>query len=561
MRNFKHLISFRNNINFERSFPYFIILCFYALNLGHFSVPLTGDEKTYTSIAMEMWNTQSWIYPIFFGEHSYYKPPFQYWITLISWKVFGFGNFGTYFPSVIALVGTAWFIRKIQTLLSEKTLPQENSSMIAEIWFAGCFGALTYGTTLQMEIWITFFYTAIWCLILQFLYSNQWKWLYLALIMSGLSGLVKSPLYSFFSVASFWLYFILDKKLKYFRNPNFYLAHSLGFLVGISWYLIIFLSDREHFVNHYVFTETINKWKGNGSTPLGMWLDFSTFSMPYTLLLIVSIFNTKTFRHLSYKKTFFLVASIIFPALFFSFFPYRTETYLFILLPILIIWMDWNMSAQSATGEKKFTLWVSRINGIMILLLGFFATFIFHFGKILSINLGLTLLLSCFLFSYFSWNVNWRKMAFSCLLIVTTIRLGAISLGEKDIYTFKRLVKQYPDRKISFYDEGRNIWHEIGILSVAIGKVSDRVFTPNEAIQAIEDQKILVLNDFQSVSLMPILLKRYSNNPRFREIDWKRWKRGFQLPSFQDLWQLKDQSNDKWDSKNQKNYKIIFLEP
>lgn len=548
------------DMNSKHLFYSFLILILYSLNLDKYSVPLTGDEKTYTSIAMEMWSQKSWIYPIFFGEHSYYKPPLQFWITLMSWKLFGFGNFGTYFPSVLALAGTAWFIRKIQILLSEKIRVKENESLIADVWFAGCFGAVTYGTTLQMEIWITFFYTGIWFLILQFLCTNHWKWFYCALLMTGLSGLVKSPLYSIFSILSFWLYFILEKKLKYFRSPHFYLSHLLGFLIGISWYLIIFLTDREKFINHYLLSETINKWKGNGSTPLGMWLDFSTFSMPFTVLLIFGIIHIKALMDLSYKKIFFLVTSIIFPALFFSFFPYRTETYLFIILPSFIIWMDWSMSSLLMKESKTFPLWITRINGLFIFILGSFATFIFYLGRMLSIKLGIVLFLSCFSFSFFSWSANWRKMAFSCLLIVNTIRLGAISLGEKDIYTFKKIVKQHPDRKVSFYDEGRNIWHEIGILSVATGKVSNRVFSPTEAIRTIEDQGILVVNDFQSLSLMPIILERFSGNPHLREINWRRWKRGFQVPSLQDLLQLENPTTNAQNSKNRKTYKIIFLD-
>ena len=70
----------------------FWVAAAYLINLGSFSVPLTGDQKTYVAIANEMRERGSWMVPYLFGEPNYLKPPFQYWATLISWNLFGWND-------------------------------------------------------------------------------------------------------------------------------------------------------------------------------------------------------------------------------------------------------------------------------------------------------------------------------------------------------------------------------------------------------------------------------------------------------------------------------------
>src|SRR4051812_37450503 len=76
--------------------------------LGQMSVPLTGDQKVYLNISKEMYEAGSWLKPLLFGQGSYYKPPFQYWATLLGWNVLGYNFWGALVPSVIAVLLTAW---------------------------------------------------------------------------------------------------------------------------------------------------------------------------------------------------------------------------------------------------------------------------------------------------------------------------------------------------------------------------------------------------------------------------------------------------------------------
>ena len=152
----------------------------YISGLWLYSVPLTGDQKVYVSTAMEMWQNKVWLYPILMGEHIYVKPPIQLWATLAGWNIFGFNPFGTYFPSVAALLGTCWFLEQI----SKKIAPRKDPAT-ASLWFAGTFGTMTYACVAQMDIWLVFLFTGAWWGAINYFYSYKNS---NPLILSPLSG-------------------------------------------------------------------------------------------------------------------------------------------------------------------------------------------------------------------------------------------------------------------------------------------------------------------------------------------------------------------------------------
>jgi 4-amino-4-deoxy-L-arabinose transferase-like glycosyltransferase len=543
-----------------------IIFMAYGFGLWWYSVPFTGDEKVYLATAMEMWISKSWLYPILFGEHSYYKPPLQYWGMLLSWRIFGFGNFGAYFPSVIATSGTALLLMRIRKLLMKNRLRQDElhtSFTTVGIWFAACTGTLTYGTTAQMEIWLVFFYMAVGWALLNYLKSKNWLWLYGALSFAGISSLVKSPLYSIFSVISIWIFLILTKNFTLFKKFHFWLAHCWGICIGAWWYLIIFLTDRDRFIGQYFYGETLSKWMGNSSSALKMWSDFTLFCIPFLLFIIPAVWlSLSKLRRIAYdadknferdELTPFITAFAAAPAIFFSFFPYRTETYLYLLLPLMVLWIDHTINVT------KITLITSRLNGVLVFLLALGASLLFVSGGLIPIVLGIPLLISGGLFFFYSWNVKWHAMAITALLMITLIRLSATSLGESDIKVLKTLIATSPERELSFYDEGKNIWNEIGLLAVGVGKPANRCITFEEAVSTLKSGAFLVLNDVQIGEFFKKLKTLPLPEGKLQITPWQRWKRGFVVPSAKDLIQIGYKASPLWEERNRRGYNILYL--
>ena len=518
----------RINRSFE--FPFYLIWIFlaYGIGLESHSVLFTGDQKLYISTAMEMREHQEWLFPFLMGEHSYYKPPWVYWTLLLSWKLFGFNSFATYLPSVLALVGTAGFLGEIEGIFRKF----KNSGL----FFAGMAGAMTYGLSVQMEIWVVFFYAGAWWAGLKFLKTQEKKYLYLAFVITGLSALVKSPLYSVFWVLSFIFYLVLQKKWKELKSPHLYLGCILGILLGFLWYAYVFIYDADHFWAEYVARETLSKVGGNRSSILRMWLDFSTFLFPYILAVVPGLVFLKN----EHKLLKFALAWSLVPALFFNVFPYRTETYLFILVPVFAFLIF----------EKKWTF-LFRFNGILL-----FALFLF-LGWVMNVSGMISGVLLCFLifcsacFAIASWKAELKYLGLSGLLIVLALRWVGISIGEQDVKDVRDLLKQYPTSSFAVYDEGKNIWNEVGVFSVTLGRPMRRLSHREELERFLKSGGLVILDEYQSKDLnFHFPVKRHP---------WLRWKRGFSVPSLQDLLSIQDRGSVEWKSKNKREFQVISL--
>ncbi len=533
-----------------------IVLFAYTLGAWFYSVPFVGDQKVYIATAKEMWEQGSILHPLLMGETSYFKPPWLYWTMLIGWKIFGFNHFGTFFFSALATALTALILDLISTELENFQEHTRKPSPLAGIWFAACAGTLTYGNSAQMEIWVVFFYSLSWLCFLKHFKSGHFKWLILGLIVSGLSSINKSPLYSVFSILGYYIYLFIASKGRgptpdrsartWFLVPSFYLAHLIGIAVGLSWFVLMWLTDRERFWSHYVMQETLGKRGGNGGSVLHMWLDFFTFTVPFSLLLVPGLLRVPTLKT---NKVIFLLSWSLIPAGFFSYFPYKTETYLYILIPALALLLDWAFESCTSSILK----WTAKINGILGAVAIFGIAGLFGFTHLINIYCIALLIIVGIVFFITSWHLfsfsaksRREILAYSTLGLIFAIRVCAISLGENDIKDFRKIAERYPNRHLAFLDEGRNIWHEIGLLSVMVENQTQRLYTKDEALQALQNGTVLVLSNEQEEQLLNL-----NNRLNFQEASWWRLQRNFAVPSLTDLSQVGDR-------KNRREFKLVW---
>ena len=104
-----------------------VILFFVQLDLRGLWEP---DEGRYSEIPREMVETGNWTVPQLNYVRYFEKPPLGYWLTAISFKLFGYGEWqGRFFPALLALFGallTCWagmrIWNKITGLLSSLIL-------------------------------------------------------------------------------------------------------------------------------------------------------------------------------------------------------------------------------------------------------------------------------------------------------------------------------------------------------------------------------------------------------------------------------------------------------
>lgn len=319
-----------------------ILICFtYLLGLGLWSVPITGDQKFYISVALEMRERGSWLIPYFQGEPCFIKPPLQFWLTLLSWKITGVNLFGALLPSFIAMLLVALMLPRLVLAWFPKVSREQAQSVM--LVFAALLGTATFSNVAQMEIHSVFFWIFGWWTILQTLalpvesHSCRFIGFLIAFAAAGVSGWLKSPLYSVLWVLSFFTYLLLNIRspsvVFTLKSPRFYLALLLGVSTGLIWFLLAYRAEPALFWNQYLMQENLNKRGGNGSTPWGIWISLLYWFFPYTLLL--PAFFTKLEFWKQGLRTW--IPALILPAVFFTMHPYRVNTYLFLLCPVLSV--------------------------------------------------------------------------------------------------------------------------------------------------------------------------------------------------------------------------------
>jgi 4-amino-4-deoxy-L-arabinose transferase-like glycosyltransferase len=490
--------------------------------LGWMNVPLTGDQKVYLSTAMEMREAGSWLKPLLFGEGSYYKPPFQYWATLVGWELFGFNLWGALIPSVLCVLATAWFVGELAYLMRERRW-----FVNAGLWFAATLGTVTYGTTGQMEIYLCLFYAASWWAGLRFLAepreSRRPGWLYAAFAIAGLAAIVKSPLYSVFWVVGYLSYLIVSGEWELFSNKHLYRAWGIGIVVGAAWFVAILAVDGQRFWADYALRETWYKKGGNQSTFLSLWGALLYFCFPFTLMLIPAVRAMLRSRRTGEILRFVLCWSWL-PAIFFSVYPYRIKPYLYLLVPALAVLVDWGYFRAGRTilhrsvtiGAGIFMLFI--LGGVAFVLARAELVPYWVCGGLAAAGLA----------GLVCAGADWmRGFALSGLAAIFFFRAAAGSLGEQDIAGLREAVASKPAAPVAMLDENRNIWHEVGLMAVGIGKPVRRLSNVDEVAEFVRAGGIVALTEEQAAGHLRTVQAKLLGKGDLRDLDvraWKRWK-------------------------------------
>lgn len=532
------------------------ILAAYLPFLWETVIPFTGDQKTYIAIAMEMRKRGEWLQPYLFGDPNYLKPPFQYWMTLLSWNAFGFNVFATFLPGVLALLGTAWLLNEIASSLGERRW-YVNSGL----WFAATLGAMTYALSAQMDIYVCLFYAGSWWAGLRYLEEPDSKkrkvrWLYVAFLIAGLSAIVKSPLYSVFWVSGYFIYLLISGEWLLFKNKHLYLALLDGIFFGLLWYIALIVRDGEAFWNQYFMKEQFQKG-ANGGTLADLWVPLLYMAFPFTLLLFTAIRSAWMGRRTASILR-FVIAWGLPPAFFFSIFPYRTSLYLFILVPALAVLVDWGCFRSNRT--RTFT-WLTRTTGIVMAiglsLLGF-ALYRFEFIP--------AWLMAAFVITGVAaagvlWFGYMRLFTITALFAVLFFRMGSIGIAKSDRVGLLEAMGPIREEEAAMLDESRDIWHEIGLLSVSLASPMKRLFGYDDIVDHLSRGGSIILSDEQTEKYRQTLDSVFA--ARGKTLSWRQWKRfkRRQKIPFKEVLLQGRASIPEFDAMISREYAVVRLKP
>lgn len=358
-----------------------LTIFFLAYGLGCYPI-LDNNEGLYAEIPREMlasgdWH--HWIIPHLNGLAYMEKPPLLYWLTAISFAVFGENEWAARLvPAMSALSCVAlilWFGRQIARV---------SASRLAALMFISGLGVMAMSRTLMFDMLLTVFLTG--ALMFGYLYSvsGEKKKINWSLGMLAFALLAKGFVAIILFVAVTFVYTILFSSSTgdfFKRILGWFNARAIGIflLIALPWHIAAILAEPI-FAWFYFINEHVLRFLGKREPHdyyAGAWWYYLPrmviYLFPWSFFLPVLLF-VKARLQTPKNLHFFLACAWIMPVLFFSLSSAKANYYLVVVMPLAALQL-----AIALEDRSLGTAWGRGLVGLVLSAL--FGAFAWWVGK------------------------------------------------------------------------------------------------------------------------------------------------------------------------------------
>lgn len=273
--------------------------------IGHFIEILDIDAAQYASISAEMSRTNSFLEVFHRGQDYLDKPPLLFWISSLSFKIFGVSSFSYHiFPVVFSFLGI-WSTYKLAKLF----YCVEVSRLAAIIWGSTQALFLMNHDIRTDNLLTTFTILAIWQLI-AYLQTNKMHFLVVGFVAVGLAMLAKGPIGLITPAVAIFGHILFMRQWKNLIKPSWFLGLMITGIVlfPMCWGLyhqydlqpekvVPYVQEKGvSGLKFYFWTQSFgwitaeSKWNNDP----GLFFQMSSFLwsfLPWTLFAIVAYFS------------------------------------------------------------------------------------------------------------------------------------------------------------------------------------------------------------------------------------------------------------------------------
>lgn len=242
----------------------FIVAIFYLWDIGNMSGIRQGTESLYLQISKEMYEANSYMTPLYKGEHHWSKPPLHFWLPFPLYFAGG-GYSLTLARAAVALFGLLAIFFISLKLFRWRQVP----ILLTFVLLAGSHGLLKFSRTFMMEIPLTLLPAISLFYFWEYLekrreinaplFKNSSLWL--AIIFMALSVLIKGPVTLVMAFIGLGFFQVL----LYLKERRFIVAESFWFfllstLFSSIWFLLCYLRYGSEFFDYFFLRENLGKF-------------------------------------------------------------------------------------------------------------------------------------------------------------------------------------------------------------------------------------------------------------------------------------------------------------
>lgn len=312
---------------------FFTALLFYLL-FSHL-LPITDPvESNYVLTAKEMVLTSDWVSPRIYGNVWFDKPVFFYWLTAISFTLFGFSDVAARLaPAIFAALGVLlmyWFMTKIA---------KPSVALSAILVMGTSFEYIVLAKLVITDmVFFLFNSTALICFYLGYCKQGDTKrWYYFMYVSLAFAVLTKGPVGVLLPGLVMVIFIGVQRNWAEFKEMSILGGVSLFSLITLPWYIAMYDMHGSEFINtflgvHNYLRATVSEHpKDNVSYYYIVVFLLSMF--PWSLLTVKAMLEAYKERRQNSSPV--VTFSFIWALVYFGFYSLMATKYLTYTFPIL----------------------------------------------------------------------------------------------------------------------------------------------------------------------------------------------------------------------------------
>lgn len=202
---------------------FFLLAILYLLGIGIDTMDV--DASQYAEMSREMSNSSNPLFLYDRGNNYLDKPPFLFWVSALSIKLFGVTNFGFKLPSILFALWALYATYRLALLLYDKT-----TASLSALVLGTCQGLFLMTNDIRTDtILMSWVITAIWML-KELEMQMKWKYLVGGALAIACGMMTKGPIALLVPIFCFGSDWVLKRKW----SQLFHYRHLLqALLIGI----------------------------------------------------------------------------------------------------------------------------------------------------------------------------------------------------------------------------------------------------------------------------------------------------------------------------------------
>lgn len=324
----------------------FVLGWFGALEYRGLFIP---DEARYAEIPREMLATGDWTTPRLNDLKYFEKPPFQYWLTAVSFALFGEDEWTARLPG--AILG---FLAVLIVGLTACRIWDSRAGVVASTVLGSSWAFYLSGQYLTLDMTLSAFLTVALCAFLlaqrdEATAGETQRWMMVAWAAAACAMLSKGLVAVTIPGLALCLYSILGRDYRVWGRLNMCKGFLIFAVIALPWFVLVQIRNPEFF-EFFFFREHIQRFTEASHGRPGAWWYYIPILivgfMPWTPLLVMRARHlaitrppTVPARVTRFNNTWFCLAWAVSILGFFSISHSKLPGYIIPALPALALWV------------------------------------------------------------------------------------------------------------------------------------------------------------------------------------------------------------------------------